>query len=108
MLTTPSGSPACPDIDRQFRLAAQLTQLIPGAAAIRVSLTDPRQAWPHPHAVAMDAAGRTIRLSRATGTVAARWILRSRPEVDWTRAHTFDLTTAKLARSDHVAAGRSR
>ncbi len=43
MLATPSGIPACPNADRQHRLAAQLADMVPGAATIRVSLTDPQR-----------------------------------------------------------------
>ncbi|MEU0112852.1 transcriptional regulator [Streptomyces bobili] len=108
MLATPSGTPACPDTARQSRLAAQLTDMIPGATTIRVSLTDPKQAWPHPHAMAKDAAGETIELSRTTARVAARWVLRVWPDADWTRPHTFDLAAATLTRSDLAAASRRR
>ena len=108
MPATPSGSPACPDADRPHRLAAQLADMIPGAATVRVSLTGPTQTWPHPHAVAKDGAGKPVELSRTTAKVAARWILRVWPEADWTRPHTLDLATATLTRSDLVAAGRGR
>jgi hypothetical protein len=108
MPATPSGSPACPDADRPRRLAAQLADMIPGAATIRVSLTDPTQTWPHPHAVARDAVGQRIELSRATAKIAARWIIRVWPDADWTRPHTLDLATGTLTRSDLVAAGRGR
>ena len=107
MLATPSGIPACPETGRQHRLAAQLTDMIPGAVTIRVSLTDPRQAWPHPHASAKGEAGETVALSRTTSRVAARWILRVWPEADWTRPHTLDLADATLIRSD-LAVGRGR
>lgn len=106
MLAMPSGTPACPDIDRQRRLAAQLADMIPGAATIRISLKDPRHAWPHPHAIVKDAAGETVELGRTTARVAARWILRVWPEADWTRPHVFDLAEATLTRSDLVVAGR--
>ncbi|QMU67286.1 transcriptional regulator [Streptacidiphilus sp. P02-A3a] len=108
MLAMPSGTLACPDAARQQRLAAQLADMIPGAATIRVSLNDPTQQWPHPHAIAKDAAGETIDLNRTTSRVAARWILRVWPGLDWNRAHTFDLATATLTRSDLAAAGRGR
>lgn len=108
MLATPSGTPACPDTDRQHRLAAQLADMIPGAATVRVSLNDPKQAWPHPHAIVKDEAGETVELGRTTARVAARWILRVWPEADWTRPHTFDLADAALTRSDLIAAGRGR
>ncbi|WP_434593788.1 transcriptional regulator [Streptomyces sp. A5-4] len=108
MLAMPSGTPACPDADRKRRLAAQLADMIPGAATIRVSLNDPKEAWPHPHAIVKDAAGETLELGRTTARVAARWILRVWPEMDWTRPHTFDLALATLTRSDLIAAGRGR
>ncbi|WP_433855495.1 transcriptional regulator [Streptomyces kronopolitis] len=108
MLAMPSGTLACPDDDRQHRLAAQLADMIPGAATIRVSLNDPKQAWPHLHAIVKDETGDTLQLGRNTATVAARWILRVWPEADWTRPHTFDLADATLTRSDLVAAGRGR
>lgn len=108
MPAMPSGIPACPDTDRQNRLAAHLADMIPGAATLRVSLTDPTQTWPHPHAVAKDVAGNPVELSRTTAKIAARWILRVWPEADWRRPHTFDLVTATLTRSDLTAAGRGR
>ncbi|MET7679011.1 transcriptional regulator [Streptomyces sp. NPDC005423] len=108
MLATPSGTSACPDAARQRRLAAQLADMIPGATTIRVSLTDPNQAWPHPHAIVKDAAGEPIELSRTTARVAARWVLRVWPDADWTRPHTFDLAAASLTRSDLAAASRRR
>ncbi|MFE9826442.1 transcriptional regulator [Streptomyces sp. NPDC005791] len=108
MLAMPSGIPACPDTDRQHRLAAQLADMIPGAATIRVSLTDPQQTWPHPHAIVKDEAGETMELVRTAARAAARWILRVWPKVDWTRPHTFDLATAVLTRSDLISADRGR
>jgi hypothetical protein len=108
MPAMPSGTSACPDADRRHRLAAQLADMIPGAATIRVSLNHPDHAWPHPHAVIKDEAGETMELGRTTTRVAARWILRSWPEADWTRPHTFALADATLNRSDLVATGRGR
>lgn len=108
MPATPNGSPACPDTDRPRRLAAQLADMIPGAATLRVSLIAPLETWPHPHAVAKDAAGQPVELSRTTAKVAARWIMRVWPDADWTQPHTLDLTTATLIRNDLVAAGRGR
>lgn len=108
MPVMPSGIPACPDPDRPHRLAAQLADMIPGAATIRVSLSDPNQTWPHPHVIVKDEAGQTIQLGRIAARVAARWILRVWPEVDWTRPHTFDLADATLTRSDLLTARRGR
>ncbi|MCX5449838.1 transcriptional regulator [Streptomyces nigrescens] len=106
MLAMPSGTPACPEDDRQHRLAAQLADMIPGAATIRVSLNDPQQAWPHLHAIVKDEAGETLKLGRNTARVAARWILRVWPEADWSRPHVFDLADATLTRSDAVVDDR--
>ncbi|QIY53437.1 transcriptional regulator [Streptomyces sp. RPA4-5] len=106
MLAMPSGTPACPEDDRQHRLAAQLAHMIPGSATIRVSLNDPQQSWPHPHAIIKDEAGEMLKLGRNTARVAARWILRVWPEADWTRSHVFDLADATLTRSDAVVADR--
>jgi hypothetical protein len=108
MLAMPSGTLACTDADRQRRLATQLADMIPGAATIRVSLNDPNQSWPHPHALVKDEAGQTMELGRTTARVAARWILRVWPEADWNRPHTFDLAAATLTRSDLIAAARGR
>ncbi|MFF5456152.1 transcriptional regulator [Streptomyces sp. NPDC012950] len=108
MLAMPSGTLACPNADRQHRLAAQLTDMIPGAATIRVSLNDPKQRWPHLHAVVKDDAGKTIEVSRTTARVAARWILRVWPEADWARSHTFHFAGATLISSDLTVAGRGR
>ncbi|MGW3557692.1 transcriptional regulator [Streptomyces sp. NPDC000963] len=108
MLAMPSGTPACPEAGRQHRLVVQLADMIPGAATIRVSLTDPTQAWPHLHAVVKDEVGKTVEVSRTTTRIAARWILRVWPEADWTRPHTFHLADATLTRSDLIAVGRGR
>ncbi|MER5435997.1 transcriptional regulator [Streptomyces sp. NPDC002588] len=108
MLAMSSGTLACPDTDRQHRLAAQLAELIPGAVTIHVSLTDPQHAWPHPHAVAKDPIGKTIDLNRTTAKIAARWILRVWPDADWTRPHAFDLASATLIRSDLSSDDRGR
>ncbi|MFE3861857.1 transcriptional regulator [Streptomyces goshikiensis] len=108
MLAMPSGTPACPATGRQHRLATQLADMIPGAATIRVSLTDPKQTWPHLHAIVKDEAGKTMELGRPTLRVAARWIVRVWPEADCTRPHTFDLADATLTRRDLIVAGRGR
>ncbi|MEU7510688.1 transcriptional regulator [Streptomyces sp. NPDC042898] len=108
MFAMPSGTLTCPDTDRRHRLAAQLAAMIPGAATIRVSLNDPKQKWPHLHAIVKDAAGKTLESNRTTVRVAARWILRVWPEADWTRPHIFELSDAALTRSDLAATGRGR
>lgn len=108
MHTADGGSSACPDTGRECRLSLQLADMIPGAATLRVSLTDPTRTWPHPHALARDATGERIELSRTTSKIAARWVMRVWPEADWTRPHTLDVATATLTRSDLVAAGRGR
>ncbi|WP_441245246.1 transcriptional regulator [Kitasatospora sp. McL0602] len=105
----PSGTLACPDAaDRQHRLAVQLTDLIPGATALQVSLAHPEQQWPHPHARAADSAGTRIVLTRTKANVAARWVLRTWPNADWTRPHTLDLATGQLVVGDLDATRRSR
>ncbi|MFF4453776.1 transcriptional regulator [Streptomyces goshikiensis] len=108
MLVMPSGTPACPDTSRQVRLAAQLADMIPGAATIRVSLTDPKRKWPHLHAIVRDEAGKTMEMGRPTLRVAARWILRVWPEADWTRPQPLRIADATLTRSDLIAAGWGR
>ncbi|WP_330457425.1 transcriptional regulator [Streptomyces sp. NBC_00820] len=108
MLAMPSGTLACPATERQHRLAAQLTDMIPGAATIRVSFNDPKQAWPHLYAAVHDEAGKTMELGRTTVRVAARWIQRVWPEADWTRPHTFDVARATLVRSDLTTAAQGR
>lgn len=98
MTAMQSGTPACPDTaDRRRRLSLLLQDMIPGAATIRVSLRDPRTAWPHPTALARDEAGKPVELSRTTAQVAARWILRAWPNADWDQPHNFDLATATLS-----------
>ncbi|MCX5230443.1 transcriptional regulator [Streptomyces sp. NBC_00233] len=108
MLAMPSGTLACPDADRQHRLAAQLSDMIPGAATIRVGLDDPKQVWPHPHAIVKDEAGKAVASSRTTVRVAARWILRVWPEADWKQPHTFHLADATLTCGDPIPAGLDR
>ncbi|WP_245727732.1 transcriptional regulator [Streptomyces vietnamensis] len=79
MLAMPIGTPACPDAGRQRRLAAQLADMIAGAATIRVSLNDPKQTWPHQHAVVNDETRKITEMGRATVRGAGRWILRVWP-----------------------------
>ncbi len=108
MPAMPSGTLACPDTDRARRLAIQLADLIPGATTLRVSLVDPERQWPHPHARASDASGTPVVLTRTKAKVAARWVLRTWPDADWTRPHTLDLATARLVVGDLGATRRSR
>ena len=108
MLATPSETLACPDTARQHRLAAQLAYMIPGATTIRVRLPHPKQAWLHPHAIATDAVGEPIELSRTTARIATRWVLQVWPNPDRTRSRTFELATANLTRSNLAAARRGR
>jgi hypothetical protein len=79
------------------RLAVQLADMIPGAVAISVSLVDPRHQWPHPYAVAFDVRGARLPLGRITAKIAARWVLRTWPDADWTCLHTLDLVTGQFA-----------
>ncbi|EGJ77907.1 hypothetical protein STTU_5118 [Streptomyces sp. Tu6071] len=102
MLATPSGTSSCPDADRHQRLAAQLADMIPGAATIRVSLTDPGRTWPHPYTIVKDENGTTLTVRRTTAHIAARWIMRAWPEADWSEANTLVLATATLTRSDEI------
>lgn len=111
MHTATGGSPACPEVpetDRAHRLAAQLADMIPGAATARVSLTEPGSAWPHPYTVARDADGNRLELSRTTRSTAARWVMRVWPDVDWSEPHTLDLATATLRLTGRSSAERGR
>lgn len=108
MLAMPIGTPACPDAGCQRRLAAQLADMIAGAATIRVSLNDPKQTWPHRRAVVNDETRKTTEVGRVTVRGAGRWILRVWPGADSTRPHTFHLADATLTRSGLTAAVRGR
>ncbi|MCX5397185.1 transcriptional regulator [Streptomyces sp. NBC_00102] len=108
MLAMSSETLACPDMGCQYRLAAQLPDLIPGVATTRVGPDDPIQARPYPDAIVKDEAGETVELDRTTHRVAARWILRAASELDRTRPQTFDPASAPLTRSDLVASGWGR
>ncbi|EKX65426.1 hypothetical protein [Streptomyces ipomoeae] len=94
--------------DRHRRLADLLADMIPGAATFRVTLHDPTQAWPRPHARAYDAVGKPITLNRTQAITAARWIIRLHPEATWGDLYAFDLATARLHRAVVVRAGRRR
>ncbi|MFF6835778.1 transcriptional regulator [Streptomyces sp. NPDC012438] len=104
----PIGTPACPDAGRQRRLAARLANVIAGAATIRVSLNDPKQTWPHRHAVVNGETRKTTEVGRATVRGAGHWILRVWPGADSTRPHTLHLADATLTRSGLTAAVRGR
>ncbi len=109
MLAMPSGTLACPDAaDRQHRLAVQLAEMIPGATVVRVSVTDPERQWPHPHARAEDSSGTPIVLTRAKAKIAARWVLRTWPDADWTQPRALDLATSQLVVGDLGSTHRSR
>ncbi|MBT3161451.1 transcriptional regulator [Streptomyces sp. CHA1] len=108
MLALPSDIRACPETEQRRHLAVQLSEMIPGAATVRVSFNDPNQTWPHLHAAVKDGAGKPLEVGRTTSRVAARWILRVWPEADWRSPHIFDLAEATLTRTDQVAAGRDR
>jgi hypothetical protein len=111
MHTATGGSPACPETpetDRARRLAAQLADMIPGAAMVRVSLTEPGAAWPRPYVVARDAEGRRLELSRTASRTAARWVMRVWSEADWSEPHTLELATATLSPAARSAGERGR
>ncbi|MET8626593.1 hypothetical protein ABZW30_23020 [Kitasatospora sp. NPDC004669] len=45
----------------------------------------------------MDTAGRPIDITRVTAKVAARWVLRTWPDADWSLPHALDLGTGEFA-----------
>ncbi|MFI1953141.1 transcriptional regulator [Streptomyces xinghaiensis] len=95
--------------DRHRRLADLLADMVPGAATFRVTLLDPTTAWPQPHARAYGTAGGPINLNRTQAVTAARWIIRTHPEVVvWGEAYVFDIATARLHPAAAVAARRGR
>ncbi|MFG2918335.1 transcriptional regulator [Kitasatospora sp. NPDC048298] len=102
MPAIPSGTPTCPAPDTRPRLAAKLTDMIPGAAKVAVGFTDPVTQWPHAYARAADAAGRPVRLSPVARRVVARWVVRAYPDADWTRLYILDLTTGQLTAADRT------
>ncbi|MEU1906559.1 hypothetical protein [Streptomyces hygroscopicus] len=89
---------------RHRRLADLLADMVPGAATFRVALRAPSRAWPHPHARAYDAEGEQLTLNRTQAVTAARWIIRTHPEVIWGDTYDFDLAAARLQRAAMVAA----
>ncbi|WP_257134323.1 hypothetical protein [Streptomyces sp. st77] len=82
--------------DRRRRLAALLADIVPGARIIRVSQREPGRTWPSPHARAYDAQGSLVALNRARGLTAARWVMRTHPEANWSEAYDLDLATGVL------------
>ncbi|MFF9072754.1 hypothetical protein ACF1A9_10645 [Streptomyces sp. NPDC014872] len=94
---------------RWCRLATLLADMVPGARTIRVSQREPERTWPSPHARAYDEQGRPVALNRAQGLTAARWVMRTHPEVNWNEAYDLDLTNGVLrpaAEAYAVADGR--
>ncbi|MFE2426909.1 transcriptional regulator [Streptomyces sp. NPDC059373] len=106
----PSGSTNSAEASgQQRRLAGLLADLVPGAATFRVTLHDPATAWPRPHARAYDEDGEPLTLTRTLAITAARWIIRTHPEIAGGEVYTFDLATAQLRRAAMpTAAGRRR
>ncbi|RKE21969.1 transcriptional regulator [Streptomyces sp. TLI_171] len=94
--TMEAETSAPPTSGRHLRLAERLADMLPGAAAVQVGLADPRRQWPHPQAVALDADGVRMPLTRTTSQVVARWVIRTWPDLDWMDLYTLDLTTGQL------------
>lgn len=91
-----SGSPACPELERLRRLAARLVDMVPGAATIHESLHHPEHNGPHPYALVKDAPGRVLHVSGTTGRIAARWTIRTRPDLDWGSPHVLDVADGRV------------
>ncbi|WJY50108.1 hypothetical protein QRN89_09920 [Streptomyces chengbuensis] len=94
---------------RRRRLATLLADMVPGARTIRVSQREPERTWPSPHTRAYDEQGRPVALNRAQGLTAARWVMRTHPDVNWNEAYDLDLTNGVLrpaAEAYAVADGR--
>lgn len=70
--------------------------MVPGARTIRVSQRGPDRTWPSPYARAYDAQGSLVTLNRAQSLTAARWMMRTHPEVNWSETHDLDLATGVL------------
>ena len=81
----------------QQRLALVLTDMIAGAATLRVSQADPSRAWPSPFLRAYNGHGRLVQVTRVQGLTASRWIIRAHPGIDWSEPYDFDLATATLS-----------
>ncbi|WP_405852487.1 hypothetical protein OG361_07120 [Streptomyces sp. NBC_00090] len=95
----PARSAQAPDpatSDRRRRLATLLADIVPGARTIRVSQREPGRTWPSPHARAYDVRGSVVALNRTQGLTAARWVMRTHPEANWSEAYDLDLATGVL------------
>lgn len=104
-LIAPADPPtATTDPTRSQRLAVFLADLIPGAALIRVSQQEPGYVWPSPYAHAYDAFHCLMTINRTQAKTAARWVIRSRPDVNWTQAYDFDLITGVLTPAEQMHA----
>ncbi|MEU2868663.1 transcriptional regulator [Streptomyces olivoreticuli] len=82
--------------DRVRRLADRLSVMLPGATRIRINATDMLTFRSRLTADAYDGADRPVRLSGTQAMTAARWVIRTHPQTNWIRPHTFDLRTARL------------
>ncbi|MDX6352862.1 MAG: hypothetical protein QOF84_7652 [Streptomyces sp.] len=103
----PGGSTNSAEVsDQQRRLAGLLADMVPGAAFFRVTLLAPGRSWPQPHARAFDADGAPLSLTRTLAVTAARWIIRTHPEIADGEAYAFDVATARLIRATLAGAGR--
>ncbi|MEU6416006.1 hypothetical protein [Streptomyces spiralis] len=87
--------PAIPEW-RQRRPVTLLADMVAGARTIRVSQREPDGTRPSPYARAYEAQGSVVTLNRAQGMTAARWVIRTYPEVVWSVAHDHDLATGVL------------
>ncbi|MGW2339518.1 transcriptional regulator [Streptomyces sp. NPDC001661] len=103
-----SGTLACTDAGGQHRLTGQLSDMISNAATMRVSLTDPHQAWHYPNATVKHEAGKTMNVGRVTVRVAARSIPWVWLETGWAQPHPFGLADTPRMRSNLAAAARGR
>jgi hypothetical protein len=103
-----SGNNLAEASDQHRRLAGLLADMIPGAVTVRVTLHDPAKVWPHPHARAYAAMGKPITLNRTQAVTAARWVIRTHPDVVRGDVYDFDLATASLRRTVIIATVRER
>lgn len=94
---------------RRQRLAALLADLVPQARTVRISPSTPHRSGPSGSARAYDVRGRPLPLTCAVRSAAARWVMRTYPEVDWSEPHDLDPATGTLratARTYGTARGR--